>query len=158
GFYKRGSGKPSITWPESVDEALCFGWIDGVRRRIDEASYSIRFTPRRSGSIWSVVNTKRVPILEREGRMHASGLAVFEARARKKTKQYSFEREAASLPKAYEAQLRANAKAWEYYNAAAPHYRRLAAFWVISAKQEETRQRRLAQLIDCSARGRFIKA
>src|SRR5256884_1747481 len=107
GYYKKDSGKPSITWPESVDEALCFGWIDGIRRRIDEHSYSIRFTPRRRGSIWSVVNTKRVAVLAHEGRMHETGLKAFNERDPKKTALYSFEREAATMPPAYERRLKA---------------------------------------------------
>src|SRR5687768_684145 len=147
GFYKRGTGRPSITWPESVDEALCFGWIDGIRRRIDEERYSIRFTPRRRGSIWSAVNTRRVAVLARDGRLHPSGLRAFEARDPSKTNLYSFEREAAVMPAAYERQLRANARAWAYFSAAPPSYRRVATHWIMSARQEATRQRRLALLI-----------
>jgi uncharacterized protein YdeI (YjbR/CyaY-like superfamily) len=158
GFYKKGSGKPSMTWPESVDEALCVGWIDGIRRRIDDDSYSIRFTPRRSGSIWSAVNTKRVAVLTRERRMRPAGLAAFEARDAKKTAIYSYERETAVWPPAFERQFRANAKAWTHFNAAPPSYRRLATYWVTSAKQEATRQRRLATLIASWEKGQMPKA
>ncbi len=153
GFYKKSSGKPSITWPESVDEALCAGWIDGIRRRIDEESYSIRFTPRRNGSIWSLVNTKRVALLTAEGRMLENGLKAFAARDEKKTGVYSFERKAAEFPPAYLKPFRANAKAWAFFTAQGDYYKRLATYWVTSAKQEETRLRRLATLIEKSANG-----
>jgi uncharacterized protein YdeI (YjbR/CyaY-like superfamily) len=156
GFYKRGSGRPSMTWPESVDEALCFGWIDGVRRRIDDERYCIRFTPRRQGSIWSVVNTRRVAALTRDGRMHEAGMRAFRERDKHKTKQYSYERATAALTPALERQFRATATAWEFFNAAAPYYRRVCTHWIVSAKQETTRQRRLALLIDASARGERI--
>jgi uncharacterized protein YdeI (YjbR/CyaY-like superfamily) len=152
GFYKRGSGRPSMTWPESVDEALCFGWIDGVRRRIDDERYCIRFTPRRQGSIWSVVNTRRVAALTRDGRMHESGLRAFRERDERKTKQYSFERGTAALTPSLERRFRANAAAWEFFTEVAPYYRRMCTHWVISAKQDATRERRLALLIDASAR------
>lgn len=158
GFYKKGTGIRSITWPESVDEALCFGWIDGVRHSIDERCYSNRFTPRRAGSNWSLVNTRRVEALTREGRMHPAGLAAFRARDARKTGVYSFERETARLPAAFVRQLRANEKAWTYFQAAAPYYRRLVTYWVVSAKQEATRARRLAVLIDSSAKGEKIPA
>jgi uncharacterized protein YdeI (YjbR/CyaY-like superfamily) len=156
GFYKRVSGRPSMTWPESVDEALCFGWIDGVRRRIDDERYSIRFTPRRRGSIWSAVNIARVAALRRAGRMHPAGIRTFELRDPAKTAQYSFERPAVPLPLVYERQLRANAAAWAYFSAAPPFYRRVATHWIISAKHEATRQRRLARLIEQSAKGERI--
>jgi uncharacterized protein YdeI (YjbR/CyaY-like superfamily) len=152
GFYKKSSGRPSMTWPESVDEALCAGWIDGVRRRIDDESYSIRFTPRRKGSIWSVINTKRVVVLTAERRMLEAGLAAFAARDEKKTGVYSFERETATFPPAYMKRFRSNAKAWAFFDSQGAYYKRLAAYWVTSAKQEETRQRRLAKLIELSAR------
>jgi uncharacterized protein YdeI (YjbR/CyaY-like superfamily) len=153
GFYKRGSGKPSITWPESVDEALAFGWIDGVRKRLDDERYTIRFTPRRRGSIWSVVNTKRVGVLTRAGRMHASGLKVFRERDKNKTRRYSFERAAATLTPAFVDTLRGNPRAWASFEAAPPWYRRTATHWIMSAKQEATRVRRLALLVDACARG-----
>jgi uncharacterized protein YdeI (YjbR/CyaY-like superfamily) len=157
GFYKRSSGRPSITWPESVDEALCFGWIDGVRRSIDAESYSIRFTPRRRGSIWSAVNVRRVAELTRRRRMRAAGLRAFQARTKAKTAIYSFEqRNKARLLPAYAKRFKANAAAWRFFGTRAPWYQRTATYWVISAKQEETRLRRLAALIDDSARGRII--
>ena len=153
GFYKKESGKPSITWPQSVDEALCFGWIDGIRRRIDDIRYSIRFTPRRRGSIWSNVNTKRVAELIKDKRMRPAGVKAFEARDPKKTGIYSFERETATLPAEFEKAFRANTKAWKFWEAQPPGYRRLAAYFVTSAKQDETRRRRLDVLIRDSAQG-----
>jgi uncharacterized protein YdeI (YjbR/CyaY-like superfamily) len=156
GFYKKGSGKPSITWPESVDEALAVGWIDGIRRRIDDESYSIRFTPRKPGSIWSLVNTKRVEALTREGRMLPAGLEVFAARDPEKTGIYSFERAAAAFPPDYEARFRANATAWAYFSGRGAYYRRVATYWVCSAKRDETRERRLVQLIVQSSAGKDL--
>jgi len=156
GFYKTGSGRASLTWPESVDEALCFGWIDGVRRQIDDVSYSIRFTPRRPRSIWSVINTRRVAVLAREKRMRPAGLKAFAARDPKKTGVYSFERETAALPPPFEKTFRANRKAWSFFEAQPQGYKRLAAYFVISAKQEATRGRRLARLIQDSAEGRRL--
>ena len=158
GFYKKGSGKPSITWPESVDEALCFGWIDGVRRTIDEESYSIRFTPRRARSIWSNVNTKRVAELTKQGRMHDAGHAAFKARDPKRSGIYSFEqrKKDQKLGAAYVKKLKANKKAWEFFQSQAPYYRRMASLYVMSAKKEETRLRRLEALIEDSAAGRRI--
>ena len=153
GFYRKDSGRASITWPESVDEALCYGWIDGIRRRIDEASYSIRFTPRRRGSIWSNVNTKRVAALVKDKRMRPAGLKAFEARDPVKSGIYSFERETAALPPAYEKSFRANRTAWTFWEAQPPGYKRLAAHYVTSAKQEDTRKRRLDILIRDSAQG-----
>jgi uncharacterized protein YdeI (YjbR/CyaY-like superfamily) len=151
GFHKRATGTPSITWPESVDEALCFGWIDGVRRSLGDASYTIRFTPRRVGSIWSANNIDRVAELERQGKMRPAGRAAFARRDEKRSRVYSYERATATLP-AFAGQ----AKAWTYYQAQPPWYRRVAAHWVTSAKREETRARRLATLIDRSAAGEWI--
>jgi uncharacterized protein YdeI (YjbR/CyaY-like superfamily) len=151
GLHKRQSGKPSITWPEAVDEALCFGWIDGVRKSIDETSYKIRFTPRKSRSIWSAVNAKRAQELSRLGLMHAAGLAAFQAREGKRTAIYSYEqRTNTKLPKVYEEQFRANEAAWGFFQSQPPGYRRTSSWWVISAKKEETRSRRLAKLIEYS--------
>jgi uncharacterized protein YdeI (YjbR/CyaY-like superfamily) len=158
GLYKKGSGRPSITWPESVDEALCFGWIDGVRRSIDEDSYSIRFTPRRPGSIWSAVNVKRAHELVARGAMRPAGLAAFEARSDKKSGIYAYEqRELAKLTAAAQRQFRTNARAWEFFQKQPPWYRRTATYWVATAKKEETRQRRLATLIADSEQGRAIR-
>jgi uncharacterized protein YdeI (YjbR/CyaY-like superfamily) len=157
GFYKKASGIPSITWPESVDEALCFGWIDGLRRRIDDTSYQIRFTPRRAGSIWSAVNVGRVAELTKTGRMQPAGVRAYRARTKEKTAIYSFEqRDEARLPPAYERRFKANAAAWRFFSAMPPWYRRTAIWRVISAKREETRLKRLAALIDDSARKRTI--
>jgi uncharacterized protein YdeI (YjbR/CyaY-like superfamily) len=156
GFHKKGSGKPSITWPESVDEALCFGWIDGVRRSLDEDSYTIRFTPRKPDSSWSVVNLKRAQELAAAGRMHAAGLKTFQNRNQKKAGYSYEERKAVQLAGEYEQQFRANLQAWSFFQAQAPWYRRTATFWVMSAKKEETRQRRLATLIRDSQSGRIV--
>ena len=158
GYYKKATGKPSITWPESVDEALCFGWIDGVRRTIDDESYSVRFTPRRQRSNWSAVNLERVEELTKLGRMHPAGLRAYEARDPARSASYSFEqREAArKLTPEYERKLKANAKAWAFFQAQAPYYQRTASWYVMSAKKDETRLKRLAKLIEDSARGRRI--
>jgi uncharacterized protein YdeI (YjbR/CyaY-like superfamily) len=157
GFYKRGSGKPSITWPESVDEALCYGWIDGVRRSLGESAYSIRFTPRRQTGVWSLINVGRVEALIADGRMQAAGLRAFRARSAAKTGIYSFERtEAAALSEKQERKLRANAKATRFFESQPPWYRRAALHWIVSAKREETRESRLAQLIADSAAGRTV--
>lgn len=157
GFHKRHTGRPSLTWPQSVDEALCFGWIDGVRRRIDDATYTIRFTPRKLGSIWSAVNLRRARALVKEGRMRPAGLKVFQERDRKKSGLYSFEqRRTIRLPPRFARLLRANPKAWNFFRSQAPWYQRTASFWIVSAKQEKTRLSRLSQLIACSARQRLI--
>jgi len=157
GFYKRGTGRPSITWPESVDEALCFGWIDGVRRSIDAEAYCIRFTPRRSTSIWSAVNVARVAELQKQGRMRAAGERAFAARTPERTGIYAFERHrAAKLSRADAVRFRKNARAFAFFESQPPWYRRTATHWVVSAKREETRQRRLDRLIADSAAGRTI--
>jgi uncharacterized protein YdeI (YjbR/CyaY-like superfamily) len=154
GFHKRGSGRPSITWQESVDQALCFGWIDGVRRRIDDASYSIRFTPRKARSTWSAVNIRRMKELVEEGLVAPAGLAAFDRRTDDRTAIYSHEqRKAAKLEPDQERRLRADERARAYFEAQPPSYRRAAIHWVTSAKKPETRERRLAQLIECSAAG-----
>lgn len=153
GFYTVGSGRPSITYPDARDEALCWGWIDGIRRKLDDVSYSIRFTPRKPKSVWSLVNLQRVAALAQEGRMQPSGQAVFAAREEARTGVYAFEqREAARLAPADEKALRKNRAAWEYWSAQPPYYRRVASWWVISAKQDETRARRLALLIAHSSK------
>lgn len=153
GFHKIGSGKPSITWPESVDQALCFGWIDGIRKSIDETAYMIRFTPRRAGSTWSAINIRRVAALTAAGLMHAAGLRAFEARTQEKSGIYSYETRPEALPEPYAAILRKNRAAWKDFGLRSPSYRRGAIGWVISAKAEDTRLRRLNILIECSARG-----
>jgi uncharacterized protein YdeI (YjbR/CyaY-like superfamily) len=154
GFYKKDSGRPSITWPESVDEALCVGWIDGIRKTIDATSYKIRFTPRKSTSTWSAVNIARVAELTREKRMRPAGLAAFEQRKEAKSAIYAYEqRQNAAFDPAEEQQFRANAKAWRFFETQPPGYRTTATWWVISAKRPETRQKRLATLIADSAAG-----
>ena len=156
GFHKRGTGTPSVTWPESVDEALCVGWIDGIRRSLGAARYVIRFTPRREGSRWSLVNVRRARALIRAGRMRPAGRTAFERRDAADTRRYSYERENAALSRAQRAAFRRNAAAWRFYEAQAPWYRRATTHWVTSAKREETRARRLELLIaDCAA-GRLI--
>ncbi|GAC1528923.1 MAG: YdeI/OmpD-associated family protein [Polyangiales bacterium] len=157
GFYKKGSGKPSITWPESVDEALCFGWIDGVRRSLGEDAYSIRFTPRKPTSIWSAVNVRRVAALTELGRMRPAGERAFAARRADRTAIYSGERaEPAELPAAQRARIRATRKATAFFEAQAPWYQRTAKHWVVSAKREETRERRFAELLADSASGKTL--
>jgi uncharacterized protein YdeI (YjbR/CyaY-like superfamily) len=156
GFYRKESGRGGITYPEALDEALSFGWIDGVRKRIDAESYTIRFTPRKPGSIWSAVNIQRVGELTARGLMKPPGLRVYAERDERKSRQYSYEREQAQLDPALDAALRANRKASSFFDAQPPGYRRTATFWVMSAKQEETRARRLAHLIERSASGARI--
>ena len=157
GFYKKGSGRPSITWPQSVDQALCFGWIDGVRRRVDDERYSIRFTPRKARSTWSTVNVKRVAELIAQGLMHPAGLAAFERRADDETAIYAYEqRTSATFEPAMEERFRQDERAWAWFAAQPPSYRRTATYWVISAKKPETRERRLQQLIADSRAGRTI--
>ena len=157
GFHKKHTGLPSLTWTESVREALCFGWIDGVRRRIDDDSYSIRFTPRKPGSNWSVVNVRHVEELTRAGRMHPAGLEAFEARTPEKTGVYTYEnRRKAKLGPEQAERFRANKQAWDFFQAQPPGYRQSAIFWVVSAKREETRDRRLTTLIGDSAQHRRI--
>ncbi len=153
GFYRKDSGRASITWPESVDQALCFGWIDGVRRRHDETSYTIRFTPRRPRSIWSRVNIGRVTVLTEQGLMRPAGLAAFARRSDEKSSIYAYEqRRTAALPSAYEKAFRANRKAWAYFTAQAPSYQQVMVYHIVSAKQEATQAKRLQSLIDVSAR------
>ena len=157
GFYKKGSGKLSITWPEAVDEVLCFGWIDGVRKGIDDVSYKIRFTPRKPRSIWSNVNINRVAELSHLGLMRPAGLKAFGERKEGKSGIYAYEqRQDAKLDEADEDQFRANKTAWDYFKAQAPSYQKTAIWWVISSKKNETKQKRLATLIDDSANGRRI--
>ncbi len=153
GFYKKQSGKPSVTYPEALDEALCYGWIDGVRKSIDEVSYKIRFTPRKAKSTWSLVNTKRVAELKRLGRMRASGLKAFENRDPKRSGIYSFENALRKLDAVYEKKFQSNKRAWAFFQAQPPGYQRTASWWVMSAKKEETRMRRLATLIGESEKG-----
>jgi len=156
GYYKKDSGYPSITWPESVDEALCFGWIDGIRRRVDDISYTIRFTPRRKGSIWSAVNIKRVAELSKNRLMQPAGVKAYQARKEYKSGIYAYEQRSAELPSPYDKMLRQNKPAWDFFCAQPPGYRKLAFWFVLSAKREETRLKRLARLIEESAQGRRL--
>ena len=156
GMYKVSAAKKGITYKEALDEALCFGWIDGVRKKFDDESYVQRFSPRTAKSYWSAVNTKRVGELKKLGRMHAAGLAAFERRDKTATARYSFERETARLEPSAEKQFRANTAAWKYFESEAPWYRRVAVHYVTSAKKPETRRRRLEMLISDSAAGRRI--
>lgn len=153
GFYKTGSGKKSMTWSESVDEAICYGWIDGVRKSIDEESYMIRFTPRKPKSIWSAINIKKVEDLTREGRMMPAGLAAFNKREVERSAVYTYElKESAQLSEEFEQRFRANEKAWAFYQKMPPGYRKQTAHWVMTGKQAATREKRLAELIrDCAA-------
>jgi len=157
GVYKKSSGKPSITYPEAVDEALCFGWIDGVRKKLNDDAYTVRFTPRNPKSQWSTVNIRKAEKLSGAGRMRPAGLEAF-AGAHHQPRKYSYEqRNQASFPAQQERRFRSNRKAWHFFQAQPPWYRRTATFWVVSAKQEETREKRLATLIADSDRGQPIK-
>ena len=156
GFYRKASGKQSISYQEALDEALCFGWIDGITHGVDDERYTIRFTPRRPKSNWSRVNIKRVGELIQEGRMAPAGLRTFESRDPSRESGYSYEASPRGLDETHEKRLRANRRAWTFFEAQPPGYRRLASWWVMSAKREETRSRRLAALIEESANGRRV--
>jgi uncharacterized protein YdeI (YjbR/CyaY-like superfamily) len=159
GFYKRNSGRPSITWPEAVDGALCFGWIDGIRKSIDAVSYTIRFTPRKPRSTWSAINIKRMAALRKSGLVHPAGLRAFQRRTSDRSGIYAYEqRKGAKLTAAYEEKFRADKLAWTFFQAQPPWYRRTSSWWVISAKREETRLKRLARLIEDSADQRPIRS
>ena len=157
GYYKKKSGRPSITWPESVDEALCFGWIDGIRKPIDETSYRIRFTPRRKTSVWSAVNIRNVQRLIDTGRMHPAGLAAFHARKEDRCGIYSYEQRPPELPEKFARALARNQRAAKFFGAQPPGYRRRVVWWIISAKQEPTRMKRLEKLIALSARQKRLE-
>ena len=157
GYFKAGSGKASVTWPESVDHALCYGWIDGIRKSIDEARYMIRFTPRKPISTWSAVNIKRVEILIQQGLMRSPGLAAYRARRENRSGIYSYEQRPTQLPEPYDSILEKNALAFKFFSAQPASYRRAAIWWVVSAKKEETSKRRLKQLIADSSRGKRIR-
>jgi uncharacterized protein YdeI (YjbR/CyaY-like superfamily) len=157
GYYRKGVPKACMRYPEAVDEALCFGWIDGIGYGVDDEVHTNRFTPRQRRSTWSATNVRRVGELMAEGRMHPAGLAAFEARTSDRTGIYSYENRPADLPVPYRRALQADASAWAWWQAQPPGYRRTATWWVVSAKQETTRQRRLATLIGDCAAGRMIK-
>lgn len=156
GFYKKDSGKPSLTWPESVDEALSYGWIDGIRKSVNETSYKIRFTPRRPRSIWSAVNVKRVAELSKEGRMTPAGAKAFTARQENRSGIYAYEQRQPELPEIYAKELLKNKTAARFFESQPPSYRKVAMWWIVSAKQEETRLKRLRKLIDESSQGRRV--
>jgi uncharacterized protein YdeI (YjbR/CyaY-like superfamily) len=147
---------PSITWPESVDQALCFGWIDGIRKRVDEISYQIRFTPRRRGSIWSATNIKRAKDLARQKQMRPIGLKAFAARIENKSGIYSYEQRSTELRQPYAKVLKKNKAAWNFFQKQPSSYRKMIGWWIISAKKEETRMARLAKLISESAKGKRL--
>ncbi len=154
GFHKKACGVTSITWPEAVDEALCVGWIDGVRKRIDDIAYQIRFTPRKSTSTWSAINIARVADLINQGRMQPAGMAAFAHRRETRSRTYAYEQASgAALPPAAEARFRKHKKAWAFFEAQPPGYRKLVIWRIVSAKQEVTRQKRLLQLIEASQNG-----
>jgi uncharacterized protein YdeI (YjbR/CyaY-like superfamily) len=158
GFHRKHTGKPSITWPQAVDEALCFGWIDGLRKGIDAQSYKIRFTPRRSTSVWSAINTRRIAELIRQGRVHPAGLDAYARRVARKSGIYAYEnRRLAILDPAAERKFRANRSAWRWFQAQAPGYRQTAIWWVVSAKKAETQAKRLASVIADSNAKRKIR-
>lgn len=156
GFYKVGSGIPSITWPESVDEALCFGWIDGIRKSIDEKSYKIRFTPRSPKSIWSAVNIRKIAHLTKLGKMRPAGLEAFNKLDLKKATIYSFEQENISLDKTFEQKLKANKTAWNFFQSLPPSAKKQTIHWLMSAKRKDTKLTRLDTLIKCSEDGQRI--
>lgn len=158
GYYKVGTGKASMTWSQSVDEALCYGWIDGIRRTVDAESYCIRFTPRKPKSIWSAVNIAKVAALTKQGLMKPAGLARFAERREDKSAIYSYEKQAVPLSSEFEDRIKANSKAWNYLNAAAPSYRKIIANWIMSGKTEATRLKRLGELIADSEAGKKIKS
>ena len=153
GFYKVGSGQPSMTWSQSVDEALCFGWIDGVRKSIDKDSYTIRFTPRKPTSIWSAINIRKVNELIKQGLMQPAGLESFEKRKDAKSKIYSYEKAPSKLTPAYEKKFKANKKAWSFFKSLAPSYQKLGVHRVMDAKQEKTQINSLEKLIGESEAG-----
>jgi len=153
GFHKTHTNTPSITWPQSVDQALCFGWIDGIRKSIDESTYMIRFTPRRKPSIWSAVNIRRFEELKAQGLITPDGQRAFDAKKKKHTKRYSFEQGTLTLLPEYEKQLKKNKKAWTFFQSLPPSVKKPSIWFVMSAKKESTRVRRLETLIDCCVRG-----
>jgi uncharacterized protein YdeI (YjbR/CyaY-like superfamily) len=157
GYHKKNSDELSITWPESVDEALCFGWIDGIRKSVDDFRYTIRFTPRRRGSIWSAVNIKRAKELSAKGLMNPAGIAAFKARKENRSGIYSYEQRSASLDGQYEKRLKQNKVACDFFYAQPPSYRKAIGWWIVSAKQEATRLKRLEKLIRECERGKRLK-
>lgn len=156
GFYKKDSGRASLTYPESVDEALCFGWIDGIRKSLDAESYTCRFTPRRPGSLWSPFNIQRVQELITLGRMQPPGISAYDSRKEKIFGEFTYANRSPDLAEPYAGILKQNTAAWAFYQAQPPSYRKVANWWVVCAKQEETRLKRLAELAECCVQGRLI--
>jgi len=157
GFYKKDSGELSITWPESVDEALCFGWIDGVRKSLDSQSYVIRFSPRKPNSIWSAVNMRNVERLINADRMQPAGMRAYEARKEFRSGIYSYEQRSPELVEPYATTLKSNTTAWKFFSAQPPGYRKMMNWWIVSAKREETRLARLSRLIEASENSERIR-
>jgi len=157
GFYKKNSGKPSIDWPESVDEALCFGWIDGIRKSVDAESYKIRFTPRKPNSVWSAINIRNVERLIEEKRMQPAGLKAYGLRKENRSGIYSYEQRSPELIEPYLGTLKRNKAAWKFFAAQPPGYRKMMNWFIVSAKQEETRLKRLAILIEASKNGQRLR-
>lgn len=157
GYFKKATGKPSITWPESVDQALCFGWIDGIRKRIDDEAYMIRFTPRKKDSHWSKVNLDRIKVLKADGLVTEAGLNAFKRRKSNKTANASYEQKKVVLDPVYEQKLQSNKKAWDHFsNTLSPSIRKQCIWWIMSAKRRETQEKRLKTLIQCSAKKELI--
>ena len=156
GYFKKATGEATITWPESVDQALCFGWIDGIRKRVDDRRYKIRFTPRKKNSIWSKVNLERMPQLIEEGLVKQAGMAAYDQRTVERSKVYAYERESAKLSPEFEKRLRKKRKAWTFYEELSPYNKKACTHWVMSAKREETRERRFAILLDSCSQGMLI--
>jgi uncharacterized protein YdeI (YjbR/CyaY-like superfamily) len=148
GFYKKSTGKPTMTWSDSVDQALCFGWIDGIRRKVDDESYCIRFTPRNPASTWSALNVKKANELIEKGLMQPDGLALFKTRKEENTAIYSYENKPEALPAFMEEKFRENKAAWDYFSVQPPSYRRTIYFWILSAKRKETQLARLEKIIE----------
>ena len=157
GFYKKSSGQPSITWPESVDEALCFGWIDGIRKNLDEESYVIRFSPRKPNSIWSAVNIRNMERLINENRVQPAGMKAYEARKENRSGIYSYEQRSAELVEPYAGMFKRHQAAWQFFSAQPPGYRKTMNWYVVSAKQEATRLKRLDLLIKTSAKQKRLR-
>jgi len=157
GFYNKKSGKTTLTWSEAVDQALCFGWIDSLGKGIDGERRMLRFSPRKKGSIWSGVNIKKIEALTAQGLMYPAGLEAYSHRKEEKSNVYAYEQGEVALEAAQEATFRANVTAWDYFQQQAPNYRKRALWWVVSAKKEETRHKRLATLIEDSENGQWLK-
>jgi uncharacterized protein YdeI (YjbR/CyaY-like superfamily) len=156
GFYKKDSDKSGITWPEAVDQALCFGWIDGIRKSIDEISYTNRFTRRKPNSNWSAVNIKKIEKLTEKNLMHPAGIAAFQKKKEEKSAIYSYESEAAELPPIFQKKLKKDKKAWTYFQTRSNYYKKRTTHWIMNARTEETKIRRLEKLIEASGQAQQL--